>query len=513
MNRQDIEKLLGGYATDSLTAEERAALFAAALEDQHLFDQLAREESLRQVLREPGARAELLSALEARAEPWCRRFARWLGRPAGLASAAAALAGVTLAIVVSHQLARPKPVTVAEVRAPSEYMAPRPQTPPAASQAFSVERDRSSNLPGAAGTAPAKGANQASPAEPARPSAVPDAAERPAVEHANRGSTPGQPRPAAAPGAPAPATAEELMAARRSPAAEPKELAKVRPMAVPPAAATGGGGVASGVVGGIVNAPRAEEMAAAPPPMPARQKDANEVRVVSDAAAPRAMQAMDARAMFNAAPSAPSFGLRQEQAETKVTTAESAPSPAQSRPPVARMRMAAPRAASAEPATAVNRVPPPYLGLRYRVLRRDPEGAFSTVDPDTVFRTGDQVRVIFEPNDAGYLYLFERETAGAWRLLASDRVERLAAYQVPRTGAMRDQEPGVRRLYAVFSRRADTALAGTDPAALEARLGASLLKQKPGDQQGRGDRDVYVVNAGEPSQSQQVVVEVTLTVR
>ena len=494
MNREDIEKLLGGYATDSLTAEERAALFAAALEDQDLFDQLAREESLHQVLRDRGARAELLAALESRAEPWYRRFARWMSRPAGLASAAAALAALTVAIVVNHQLTQPKPVAVAEVRAPSgTYMAPRSQAPPApaerADEAFPTQPHRASGTPE---PATAERANPVSPAVRERPSPAPRAAESATAE-----------RP------------EPLLAARRAPEAE-KELAKAGPAVAPPAAPAGGGGQAGGVAGGIVNAPRAEGLGAGPlPSAAARQKDANEMRAEADAAVPRAMQAtpaMDARALFHAAPFESSFAPRREEAESK-TSAESAPAVGQSRAGEARMRMAAPRAANVEPAAAITPVPAPYLGLRYRVLRRDPEGVFSAVDPDTVFRSGDQVRVVFEPNDAGYLYLFERGATGAWRVLASERMERLAGYQVPRTGAMREEEPGVRRLYAVFSRRADPALAGVDPAALEARLGASLRRQKPGDRQDRTDRAAYVVSTSEPLQSQQVAVEVTLTVR
>src|ERR1019366_478681 len=38
MSPEDIKKLLGGYATGTLTAEERQGLFAAALEDQEMFD-------------------------------------------------------------------------------------------------------------------------------------------------------------------------------------------------------------------------------------------------------------------------------------------------------------------------------------------------------------------------------------------------------------------------------------------------------------------------------------------
>jgi hypothetical protein len=42
MSREEIQKLIGGYATGSLTAGEQQALFEAALEDQELFDELAR---------------------------------------------------------------------------------------------------------------------------------------------------------------------------------------------------------------------------------------------------------------------------------------------------------------------------------------------------------------------------------------------------------------------------------------------------------------------------------------
>src|ERR1017187_7593148 len=41
MSREEIQKLLGGYATDTLSEAERRALFEAAIEDQELFDALA----------------------------------------------------------------------------------------------------------------------------------------------------------------------------------------------------------------------------------------------------------------------------------------------------------------------------------------------------------------------------------------------------------------------------------------------------------------------------------------
>ncbi|HVN02822.1 MAG TPA: hypothetical protein VMT86_00315, partial [Bryobacteraceae bacterium] len=63
MSRDQIQKLLGGYATGTLNEAERRELFEAALEDQELFDALAKEQALHEVLREPDARRQLIAAL------------------------------------------------------------------------------------------------------------------------------------------------------------------------------------------------------------------------------------------------------------------------------------------------------------------------------------------------------------------------------------------------------------------------------------------------------------------
>src|SRR6202035_3296109 len=64
MTPEEARKLVGGYATGSLTEAERSALFEAALEDQELFDELAGEQVLKEALDEPGARQRLITALE-----------------------------------------------------------------------------------------------------------------------------------------------------------------------------------------------------------------------------------------------------------------------------------------------------------------------------------------------------------------------------------------------------------------------------------------------------------------
>src|SRR5262249_21444800 len=96
MSREETKKLLGGYATGTLTPEEQQALFAAALEDQELFDALANEQSLRDLMRDLAARAQMLAALDGPASRG--GWMGWMRRPwvAGLVTAGLAAVGVTV---------------------------------------------------------------------------------------------------------------------------------------------------------------------------------------------------------------------------------------------------------------------------------------------------------------------------------------------------------------------------------------------------------------------------------
>jgi len=104
------EHLLGGYATGTLTAEERAALMQAALQDQALFDALMDEEALRETLADPATRAALLRALapKVRSMPWWRNPWPWTGL--GAVAAAAAL------FVILRPPDAPRPVQMAQNR-------------------------------------------------------------------------------------------------------------------------------------------------------------------------------------------------------------------------------------------------------------------------------------------------------------------------------------------------------------------------------------------------------------
>ena len=88
MSEHELEKLLGGFAANTLTQEERQKLFTAALHDQQLFNALADEQALKELLADPAVRRRLLQALSQPSPSPAGGLASWLDwcrRPAGVA--------------------------------------------------------------------------------------------------------------------------------------------------------------------------------------------------------------------------------------------------------------------------------------------------------------------------------------------------------------------------------------------------------------------------------------------
>jgi len=117
MSRDEIRKLLGGYATGTLTEAEQKLLFEAALDDQELFEELEREQALKEMLEQPGARSRLIAALE----PTEAAEKSWWRKPWPWAAAATVAMGVVIAVAlwpkphiveVSQTTNRPVPVPV-----------------------------------------------------------------------------------------------------------------------------------------------------------------------------------------------------------------------------------------------------------------------------------------------------------------------------------------------------------------------------------------------------------------
>jgi curli biogenesis system outer membrane secretion channel CsgG len=140
MKDEDIQNLLGGFATDTLTDRERELLFTAALNNQELFDTLANDQALRDLLSDPASRRQLLQALEPRK----REVFAWMRRPLFWAVAVSAMTALVVAVAIRQ--AHPPATEVAQTLSrpqsspPAIAVAPQPE----ASRAKVEERRRES---------------------------------------------------------------------------------------------------------------------------------------------------------------------------------------------------------------------------------------------------------------------------------------------------------------------------------------------------------------------------------
>lgn len=106
----------------------------------------------------------------------------------------------------------------------------------------------------------------------------------------------------------------------------------------------------------------------------------------------------------------------------------------------------------------------PPLALRYSLLKSGEDG-YREVDPESVFRSGDSIRVSVESNDDAYLYIVQQGSSKAWSVLfpnedvdgGSNHVERGRSYIIPGTDTRFtfDEQPGSERLFIVLSRKAE----------------------------------------------------------
>ena len=109
MQREEFDRLLAGYATKQNSAEENSALMEAALADQSLFNALADEDALRELLDDPRGKAELLQVLAPAEKPsiWS-----WLMKPQAWALAGTA----AVAVVAFLFIAKPTPQIAQQVQ-------------------------------------------------------------------------------------------------------------------------------------------------------------------------------------------------------------------------------------------------------------------------------------------------------------------------------------------------------------------------------------------------------------
>ena len=103
------------------------------------------------------------------------------------------------------------------------------------------------------------------------------------------------------------------------------------------------------------------------------------------------------------------------------------------------------------------------LGMRYSVLKRNAAGEYQEVDADTVFHSGDRIRLEAQANSTGYLYVVAQGSSGNWQVLfpsrevsnGSNQVHRGETRMVPAGNQGQfvfDEQPGTEKLFFVLSR-------------------------------------------------------------
>src|SRR5262245_48364876 len=112
----------------------------------------------------------------------------------------------------------------------------------------------------------------------------------------------------------------------------------------------------------------------------------------------------------------------------------------------------------AENSAEAQRIP---LGLRYAILKRQAGAEWREVDIDTVFRSGDNIRVTVEANDEGYLYIISQGASGKFVLLfptsqvenGENRVKPYQRYVLPAQEQFTFEEPaGEERMQIILTR-------------------------------------------------------------
>ena len=153
MSEHDLEKLLGGFAANTLTPEEKQTFYTAALQDQQLFNALADEQVLKELLADPDIRRRLLASLEQKSASGASGSLSWLDwfrRPAGLALAgglsAAALAVVLGVRIYQDSLRYAAVSTATEEVKPATPQAVEPQAKMKENLAPAVDRQKKDTL-------------------------------------------------------------------------------------------------------------------------------------------------------------------------------------------------------------------------------------------------------------------------------------------------------------------------------------------------------------------------------
>lgn len=127
-------------------------------------------------------------------------------------------------------------------------------------------------------------------------------------------------------------------------------------------------------------------------------------------------------------------------------------------------------------------------GLRYRLIRQLADGTEVDVDSATTFHSGDKLKLSFESNIAGYLYVAMQGSSGTWAVLfpsvqingGRNQIAPLEEYDVPSDGGwfQLDEHVGTENLFVFLSREPLSQLPGfTRPVTKAETLTASVVQE------------------------------------
>jgi hypothetical protein len=420
MAEHDLAKLLGGFAADTLTPEERKQLYTAALHDQELFNALADEQALKELLADPAVRRRLLQALEQKSSSGAGGPASWLDwfrRPAGLALAGG-LAAAALAVVLGTKIYQESLKQVPPSVATEDT---RPTTPPA-------EVAPQPSTPGAEPTAKDKEATRAE-----APGHKPAGKRRAAQEPPSKPAVPGQPP-------------VDSLARRQDPPQLRSEESR-RYGAPPPAPPELPVEKAPALADRQEQTPTAAPLIAAPKPQSPQNAPAAAV----------ASPARSARALFYG--TAPEPAMEQDRLVQPSVTGEQAGAGQMAETPLREKKRADRHSGALGKLERAKQPAGKPLGLRYSVIMAGPGGIDLEVDPATAVGKDDTPRLAVQTNEDGYLsVLYTRRS--------SDQPETL--FPVSGDGWITGRKPVVIPLDPLF---------GSDQTAEGARLNILFSRQ------------------------------------
>jgi hypothetical protein len=364
MSEYELEKLLGGFAADTLTPDERQKLFTAALQDQQLFTALADEQALKELLADPDVRRKLLQALNQTSSAHTSDplfWLNWLRRPATLAYAGG-LAAAAFAIVLGTKMYEESLRQAVQSVATEDTTPVVPASPPASqpAQAPITDAEQKTNVASDVESTKNKGLSDTMAKREKAAASKDERRRRSEQDEARR-------------------QAEAPLAAH-STSAENATTSASQEANVPPAAA----------------APELKQM------------QANTSAVNADPSA------VSARALFYAQTAARSdVGTMAEQGARKPSAEPATP---EANRPEQRMDRFALTSKAAEKSAQVK-----PLGLRYSVVAREVDGQDREVDPTHAEKYSGPVYLTVETNQDAYVQVWKSAGASTPQLLFPDQ--------------------------------------------------------------------------------------------